>query len=59
MNPESLSENFSEVLKEDIIATNVELRVFLHNALKFKNENSESIFFGGSEMRKVIGNVTA
>ena len=35
------------------------MKVFLHNALKFKNESPENIFSGGSEMRKTIGNVTA
>lgn len=50
LKPENLSKDFASVLKGEIIATSVELNVFLHKGLRFRKEaegkysNDESVF---------------
>jgi hypothetical protein len=58
VNPMNLSSDFANILSENIIATNVELRVKLHKGLTFRNEDATQISKDGSLLRKPIGNAT-
>jgi hypothetical protein len=37
VNPESLSDDFANVLKDEVIGLNVEVMIQLHKAMKFRN----------------------
>ena len=58
VDPANLLNDFSAILAEKIIATEVQAFVVLHKALKFKNESPESLEQGGSKLHKNVGNVT-
>lgn len=38
VNPEKLSEDFANILKDEVIGLNVEAKIMLHKALIFRNE---------------------
>mmetsp|Transcript_29825 Transcript_29825/g.34176 ORF Transcript_29825/g.34176 Transcript_29825/m.34176 type:complete len:94 (+) Transcript_29825:108-389(+) len=46
------------MLKKEIIATNVSVRVHLHKAMQFKNENELYMNVDKTLMNKSIGNAT-
>lgn len=50
--------DFSELAKEDILATQVQLKVLLHEGLAFRNEDLKNLQNNGSILKKSIGNVT-
>lgn len=56
VNPMNLSSDFASILSENIIATNVELRVKLHKGLTFRNEDPIGISEDGSLLVKQVGN---
>jgi len=58
VSPETMSEDFAKVMGEEVIGTKVELKLVLHRALKFRNENPDNLKVDGSICTKVIGNVT-
>ena len=37
VNPEKISEDFANILKDEVVALNVETRIMLHKALVFRN----------------------
>ena len=37
VNTERIHEDFSQVMSEEVLATNLELKVLLHNGLEFKD----------------------
>ena len=57
--PEKLSEEFSNILSTEILATQVEIQLTLHQSVEFKNEDYENLSLRCSRLEKVIGNVTA
>jgi hypothetical protein len=38
VNPEKLSEDFANILKDEVIGLNVSAKIMLHKALLFRNE---------------------
>lgn len=59
VNPINLVSEFDTLISENIIATNVELRVKLHKGLSFRNENPANLTEDASLLIKSLGNVTA
>jgi len=59
VNPISLVSEFDSLISENIIATNVELKVKLHKGLSFRNEKKENLSEDGSLLIKSLGNITA
>jgi len=39
VDPENVHKDFSTILKDELVATQVELEIHLHKALEFKNED--------------------
>lgn len=37
VNPEKLSEDFANVLKDEVVGLNVSVRVLLHKGMRFRN----------------------
>jgi len=58
VDPENLTENFANILSEKILATNVEVRVKLHKAMEFRNEDEENLQEERTLLVKQFGNVT-
>lgn len=58
VNPADISKDFSEILKDEIVATNVDLEIRLHKGLRFSNEDEENLNPDGSLLKKKIGNAT-
>lgn len=58
MNPEDLLKNFGNALKDEVIATDVDLKVFLNNSIKFRNEDEKNLINENSTSVRKIGNVT-
>jgi hypothetical protein len=61
LDPMDLINNFSKLLSNKVVASNVIIKIKLHRLLKFRNENPE--FFGKNQddttFEQWIGNVTA
>ena len=53
-----MENQFQNLLKENIIATGVELSLHLHMGLKFRNENISNLSHNKARYFKHIGNVT-
>ena len=56
--PENLSEEFANILSEDVIATHVEVQVTLHRALEFRDEDPGLLALQNSRLQKKVGNAT-
>lgn len=56
--PEKISEEFSSILSNEVIATNVNVEVSLHKSIEFKNEDPKNLFFMNSKLQKKVGNAT-
>ena len=54
--PDRISEEFSNILSNEVLATKVEIQITLHKSVEFKNEDQENLTFGNSRLEKVIGN---
>ena len=57
VNPLNLNADFADVLQQNIVATNVVLKVKLHNALKFIEEDKKDLSQDYSLLNREIGNV--
>lgn len=57
--PENISEEFANILSNDVIATHVNVEVNLHKSIEFKNEEPQNLSFMNSRLRKKVGNATA
>ncbi|OMJ84839.1 hypothetical protein SteCoe_13963 [Stentor coeruleus] len=57
--PENVSEEFANILSNDVIATHVTVEVTLYKAVQFKNEDSSCLSFGKSRLHKKVGNATS
>ena len=58
VSPDEISQNFAGILKDEIVATNVDLEIRLHKGLKFCNEDQANLSEDGSLLKKKIGNAT-
>ena len=56
--PNNLQDNFEMMLKKEIIASNVSVRVHLHKGLEFRNENELLMNKEKTLMNRSIGNAT-
>ncbi len=43
VNPEKLSEDFANILKDEVVGVNVMVRVILHKAMTFRNESAANL----------------
>jgi len=55
---DNILQEFSNLLQNDIVATNVKVKVKLHKTMKFRNEDIINIKHEGSTLIKDIGNAT-
>lgn len=58
VDPENINQDFANVIKGEILATKVELKVFVHKALKFRNEFEGEFQNNGTVYKRLVGNVT-
>ena len=58
VNPTTLTQNFANMLSKPVIATKVEAKVKLHQALQFRNELAEHLSADKSLLARQFGNVT-
>ncbi|CAD8109937.1 unnamed protein product [Paramecium primaurelia] len=56
VNPERIGQDFSNIINDIVIGTQVELKVILHKALKFRREENSRI--KNNTLKKHIGNIT-
>ena len=56
--PEKLSEEFANILSDDVIATHVSVEVTLHKAIQFKDEDISALSLRKSRLQKKVGNAT-
>lgn len=43
VNPEKLSDDFANILKDEVVGLNVETKIMLHKALVFRNEDPKNL----------------
>jgi hypothetical protein len=58
VNPEKLSEDFANILKDEVVGVNVVVRVMLHKAMVFRNESAANLKDEGRIMEKLVANAT-
>ena len=58
VNPAELAQDFANIISDEIVATNVQFEIRLHNGLKFRNEDPDCLRDNGSVCFKRIGNAT-
>ena len=59
VNPDDLSQNFQNIIKEEILANKVEIKLFLHKALVLRKFYAEEFqLIEGKYYKKVMGNIT-
>ncbi|CAD8204307.1 unnamed protein product [Paramecium octaurelia] len=56
VNPEKIGEDFANIINDIVVGTQVELKVILHKALKFRRE--DQLKAENNTLKKYIGNVT-
>jgi hypothetical protein len=56
---DKLTENFANILKAPIIATNVKMSVIIHKGLEFRNEEDDNLNKGKNVLTRDFGNVSA
>lgn len=59
VNPDNITNDFASIMKDEVVGTQVEVKIRLHPALKFRNEEEEYLTENKSVYLKNIGNVTA
>ncbi|CAI2359318.1 unnamed protein product [Moneuplotes crassus] len=59
IDPQDASYEFQSVLQAKTVATNVTVKVKLHQALEFKNELAQNLSAGSTLLTKKLGNVNA
>lgn len=55
VNPENIGQDFTNIINDIVIGTQVELKVILHKALKFRREDNVN---KGNTLKKYMGNIT-
>ncbi len=58
VDPVDLTKNFSNILSQPVIASNVIAKVKLHKGLQFRNENPINLSQDLSLLTREVGNVT-
>lgn len=58
LDPMDLTNNFSKLLTNEVIASNVIIKIKLHQLLRFRNENPDFLDYEETTFIKWIGNVT-
>ena len=56
VNPEEIETKFANFLKDEVIATNVEVKILLHKGVEFRNEFPENIHANGTLLIKNLVN---
>jgi len=59
VDPLRLDKDFSEIVNDAVIATDVRVKVKLHNALQFRNEDAINLIKEENSMQRDIGTVTS
>jgi hypothetical protein len=58
VNPDKLSDDFANVLKDEVVGINVVVRVMLHQAMIFRNEAVANLKDGGRILERLVANAT-
>mmetsp|Transcript_9493 Transcript_9493/g.9253 ORF Transcript_9493/g.9253 Transcript_9493/m.9253 type:complete len:248 (+) Transcript_9493:1993-2736(+) len=58
MEPDKLEKNFSNMLKQKVLATRVVTKIKLHQALEFRNEDEKDLSDNKTLLTRDLGNVT-
>ena len=58
VNPEKLSDDFANILKDEVVGLNVEARIMLHKALVFRNEDPNLLKDNKTMLVKNFANAT-
>lgn len=58
VNPETLSDDFANVLKDQVVGVNVDVTIQLHKAMKFRNEDKDNLFDNSTILKKKFANAT-
>lgn len=58
VNPETLANDFANVLKDQVVGVNVDVTIQLHKAMKFRNEEKDNLFDNETVLRKKFANAT-
>jgi len=59
VDPNEITNQFANIMKQEVVATQVEVKLRLHRAMKFRNESEENLKERASLYEKNVGNVTA
>jgi hypothetical protein len=59
VNPEKLSDDFANILKDEVVGLNVEVKIMLHKALTFRNEDPNLLKDNKTILVKDFANATA
>lgn len=59
VNPDNITTDFKNIMKDEVVGTQVDVKVRLHPSLKFRNEEDAYLTENKSVYVKNIGNVTA
>ena len=59
VNPEKLSDDFANILKDEVVGLNVETKIMLHKALVFRNEDPNILKDNKTILAKQFANATA
>lgn len=58
VNPEKLSDDFANILKDEVVGLNVEAKVILHKALVFRHEDAKFLKDNKTILTKEFANAT-
>lgn len=58
VDPEHISEDFANILKDEVVGINVNIKIKLPSILRFRNELPEHIKEGGSVLERNLANAT-
>mmetsp|Transcript_11619 Transcript_11619/g.13388 ORF Transcript_11619/g.13388 Transcript_11619/m.13388 type:complete len:764 (+) Transcript_11619:18-2309(+) len=59
VNPDNITNDFKNIMKEEVVGTQVDVKIRLHPSLKFRSEEDVYLSENKSVYNKNIGNVTA
>lgn len=59
VNPEKLSDDFANILKDEVVGLNVEVKIMLHKALTFRNEDPNILKDNKTILVKEFSNATS
>lgn len=58
VNPTDLTETFENLVSEKVLGSNVEIKLFLHKAMEFRNEDGKNLEDNNRVLVKKVGNAT-